>query len=156
MHFSQLKKQIENLKTTDGKVEDEMTIDNIVITESHCSLSVQTDLTMIDLHNMEYDYQKRVEELQVIQQCNSGYPSKQQLEATPDVLSFYTGLSCFTILMASFEFVAKDVSQNGNHKLTKFECFILTLMKLHLNLSYYDLGFRFGICRTTVGRIFKK
>jgi len=60
---------------------------------------------------------ERVEELQVIQQCNSAFPSKQQLEATPDLLSFYTGLSCFTILMALFEFPAKDVSQNGNYKL---------------------------------------
>ena len=58
--------------------------------------------------------------------------------------------------MALFEFVAKDVIQKGKYKLTKFQCFLLTLMKLCLNLSYYDLGFRFDICRTTVARIFKK
>lgn len=139
-----------------SQTEDELPIDSTIVTDSHRSLSVQTDLTMLELHLMEHDYQKHVEELHVLQERNLGFPTEKQLEATPDLLSFYTGLGCFTILMALFEFVAKDITQKGKYKLSKFQCFLLTLMKLRLNLSYYDLGFRFGVCRTTVARIFKK
>ena len=58
--------------------------------------------------------------------------------------------------MAVFEFVAKDLHHSGHHKLAEFDCFLLTIMKLRLNLNHYDLAFRFGICQTTAGRIFKK
>ena len=131
-------------------------IDSIVITDTHRSLCIQTDLTMLDLHSMEHDNQKRIEELQVLRNINSGYLRKEQLESKPDLLSFYTGLGNFSILMALFEFVSKGVEHTAHHKLSMFECFLMTLMKLRLNLSHYDLGFRFGICKATVGRIFKK
>ena len=38
--------------------------------------------------------------------------------------------------------------------LTKFQCLIVTLMKIRLNLSHVDLGHRFGITKSTVSRIF--
>ena len=50
---------------------------------------------MLELHLMEHDYQKHVEELHVLQERNLGYPSEKQLEATPELLLFYTGLKCF-------------------------------------------------------------
>ena len=118
-----------------SQIEDKLPIDSIIVTDSHRSLSVQTDLTMLELHLMEHDYQKHVEELHVLQERNLRFPSEKQLEATPKLLSFYTGLKCFTILMALFEFVAKDITQKGKYKLSKFQYFLLTLMKLCLNLT---------------------
>ena len=56
-------------------------------------------------------------------------------------------------MIAIFEFVKIGVSHSGYHKL---DSFLLTLMKLRLNLNNYDLGFRFGICLSTVGRVFRK
>ena len=137
-----------------AEVEDDLSIDSAIITDSHRSVSLQTDLKMAELHVMENDYQKCVEDLNILQQHNLGFPSEEQLEDIPDLLSLYTGLANFTILVALFEYVAKDVIQKGKYKLTKFQCFLLTL-KLRLNLSYCDLGFRFDICRTTVARICK-
>ena len=41
-------------------------------------------------------------------------------------------------------------------KLSKFEYFTLTLMKLRLNASYYDLAFRFVINDSSVCRVFSE
>ena len=49
-------------------------------------------------------------------------------------------------------FVDKATLEVINAKLSDYQCFFLTLMKLSLNLSYYDLGFRFCIYET-VSRI---
>ena len=135
---------------------EEGEIDSVIVTDMHRSLSIQTDLIMQDLRNMELDNQKHIEEVCTLQGCNTGCPSKEQLQDNSKLLVFYTGLPSFTIFMAIFEFVKKGVSYTGYHKLPEFESLLLTLMKLRLNLSNYDLSFRFGICLSTVGRVFRK
>ena len=57
---------------------------------------------------------------------------------------------------SSSQFCVIVIPQSYNNKLTKFECFILTIMKLRLGLSNYDLVFRFSIFESTVGRVFAK
>ena len=49
--------------------------------------------------------------------------------------------------------MSKSVFSSESMKLTKFQCFLLTLMKLHLNIANYDLGFCFKVHETTVSRI---
>lgn len=122
--------------------DEELEIDNVIVTDIHRSLSIQTDLTMHDLSNMEFDNQKHREELCTLQGRNAGYPSKVQLQYNNKLPVFYTGLQSF---MTIYEFVKKGVNLTGYYKLSEFE-FLLTLMKLCLNLSNYDLSFRFGIC----------
>jgi hypothetical protein len=69
-----------------------------------------------------------------------------------NLISFYSGLPSYTILMSVFNYVTRGISESAG-KLTNFQCFILlTLMKLQLNLSNYHLGFRFCIHETTVSR----
>ena len=51
----------------------------------------------------------------------------------------------FTVLMALFRLMSVALPEGGATKLSKFEYFTLTLMKLRLNASNYDLAFRFGI-----------
>ena len=46
--------------------------------------------------------------------------------------------------------------EGGAAKLSKFEYFTLTLTKLRLNASNYDLAFRFGISESSVCRVFSK
>ena len=58
--------------------------------------------------------------------------------------------------MAVFRLLSVAILTGGAAKLSKFDCFILTLMKLRLNASNYDLGFRFGISESTVSRAFAK
>ena len=58
--------------------------------------------------------------------------------------------------MAVFQFVSAVLPEGGAAKLTKFEYFTLTLMKLRLNTSNYDLAFRFGLSESTLCRVFTK
>ena len=66
--------------------------------------------------------------------------------------SFYNGLPNYGVLKAVFNLIEKKILDTSI-KLTKFQCFVLVLMKLRLNLANYDLGFRFCIHESTVSRI---
>ena len=61
-------------------------------------------------------------------------------------------MSSMTVFLAVLKFVSLVIPHVVNSKLTHFECFMLTLMKLRLNLSIYDLAFRFGVSESTDGR----
>ena len=58
--------------------------------------------------------------------------------------------------MALFRIASVAIPEGGASKLSKFKYFILTLMKLRLNVANFILGFRFGINKSTVGRAFTK
>ena len=51
------------------------------------------------------------------------------------LVTFYTGLSTFITLMAIFEFVVTAIPQSGNNKLSAFDSYTMTVMKLRLNPS---------------------
>ena len=119
-----------------------------------CS-GTQTDLTSMDITALEEDYQQRVKEYFEVCGRRTGYPEEEDLKSDEKLLRFYTGITSFTVLMAVFELVAAAIPETRPlSKLSKFQAFILTLMKMRLNASNYDLGFRFGISTTTVGRVF--
>ena len=82
-----------------------------------------------------------------------GFPHYSLLEKNDNLTSFYTGLPSYSVLMSVLSFVDKATPEVVNAKLSDYQCFLLTLMKLRLNLSNYDQGFRFCIHETTVSRI---
>ena len=120
------------------------------------SVSTQTDLTNADIANLEKDYVDKSRQLPQVHSADTSraYLTEQGPRKDPQLLKFYTGLTSFTVLMAIFNIVAAGVPSSPQAKLQKFQCFILTLMKLRLNTSNYDLAFRFSISTSTVGRIF--
>ena len=73
-----------------------------------------------------------------------------------DKVEYYTGLSSFATLITLFKFVACNISGPANQKLSNFQCFLITLMKLRLNLGFEDIGYRFSVDKSTVCRIFKQ
>ena len=115
----------------------------------------QTDLTANNLTALEDDYQQRMIEASQ-HQCIKGYPIEDDLKSNDELHRFYTGLHSFNVQMSVYTFVATSLTEIPVSKLSKFQCFILTLMKLRLNSSNYDLAFRFGISESTVGRIFAR
>ena len=131
-------------------------IDIMMLTESHRSLSCQTDVTVLDLAKMEAENKQMKEELKLFYENNLGYPKKEQLQEDKKLLKFYTGLECFTVFMALFEFITKDLVHSKHHKISAFYCHLLTLMKLRLNLKHCDLAFRFNVCHSTISRILSK
>lgn len=78
------------------------------------------------------------------------------LKGDDKLCAFNTGLPSCTIVISLFRFTTKRLPESSGNKLTNFQCFLLTLMKLRLNLSSFDLAFRFCIHETTVGRISTK
>lgn len=69
---------------------------------------------------------------------------------------FYTGLTTWTLLNNLFETVKEFLPIHFNCKLTKFQMFVLTLMKLRLNLTFTDLGYRFQVDEKTASRYFHR
>lgn len=67
---------------------------------------------------------------------------------------FFTGLPTWSILNNFFEMVKEFLPNHFNSKLSRFQMLVLTLMKLRLNSSFTDLGYRFGIDETTAARYF--
>lgn len=139
-----------------GQASPDIEIDQMVVTEAHRSLACQTDITLSDLSRLEAENEQRNEELKVIHKQNMGYPKKEQLQNDPKLLNFYTGFGNFTVFMALFEFITKDLVHSKHHKISAFYCYLLTLMKLRLNLKHCDLAFRFNVCHTTISRILLK
>jgi len=116
----------------------------------------QTDLTALDIGALEVDYQQHVKECSEVHHTK-GFPDQEDFETDEKLLNFYTSLNSFTVLMGVFDgMVASALPENPLAKLTKFQSFTLTLMKMWLNASNFDLAFRFGISATTVGRVFSR
>ncbi|XP_077512034.1 uncharacterized protein LOC144122962 [Amblyomma americanum] len=125
--------------------------------ENETGIAVQTDMTMQDIQALEQHSVVLNEHLYTLQK------EKEQLEVTEDSLKsceakvrLYTGMPNFAVLFAVFEPLASFISHNVNNKLTKFQEFVLFMMKLKVNLQNADLAFRFNISDATVSRIFDK
>lgn len=67
---------------------------------------------------------------------------------------FYTGLPTYDVLLTVFDFVNHHATRKSS-VLSSFQEFILTLMKLRLNVPYQDLSYRFEISVSTVARVFQ-
>lgn len=68
---------------------------------------------------------------------------------------FFTGLDSWMHLKIFYESIESDLPPNhSKSSLTKWQFFILTLMKLRLNHSFKDLAYRFDIGEKTASRIF--
>ena len=68
-------------------------------------------------------------------------------------MKFYTGLHSFEVLKKTFDFVAPHVKRKSL-LLSKFQEFIMVLMKLRLNMPHQDLAYRFNVSRSLVSRAF--
>lgn len=113
------------------------------------SVSVQTELAMNDIEQMEQglsDAKKRVNILEM----------SQDTYKDDEITRYYTGLPNYKILMIIFGLCEPYIQYTARSVLTKFQQFALTLMKLRLNLYLTDLGYRFGVSRSTASRIFQK
>ena len=69
---------------------------------------------------------------------------------------FYTGLPNIGILKATFEHVHETLPAERSTKLTPFQEFVCTMIKLSLNTPIEDLGYRFRVSTSTVSRILLK
>ncbi|CAB4045800.1 Hypothetical predicted protein [Paramuricea clavata] len=69
---------------------------------------------------------------------------------------FYTGLPNFTILMHVFNLLTPYIKSGTRTSLSKFQQFILVLMRTRLDALLQDLAYRFSISVATASRIFER
>ena len=74
-----------------------------------------------------------------------------------DTVRFYTGLPNLALLKAVFAFVEKALPcEQSTSKLTSFQEFVATLVKLRLNSQVQDLAYRLDISASTISCILLK
>ena len=83
----------------------------------------------------------------------AGYQAPDQEYFDSDAkVRFYTGLPSYEVLMVVFEHVSSHVSRKTQN-LSRFQEFVMVLIKLRLNVPLQDLAYRFVVSVTTVSRI---
>ena len=69
---------------------------------------------------------------------------------------YYTGLPSYSVLQSVFSLVVKRIPDSCDSGLGIFDQFLITLMKLQLDVGEQDLAYRFGINQSTVSRCISK
>lgn len=117
----------------------------------------QTELTMDDIEKMEDVLRQNTTELGDLRtKVLDAQFNQESFEKNEDKTKFYTGLPNFLVLMQIFELCEPYITCGPMSVLSKFEQFILVLMKLRLNLPLKDLAFRFKISLPTASRVWHK
>ena len=115
--------------------------------QQNCNL--QEDVTRL---RQENDVLKKLH-----QESKSRLSIKDVLRSDDKKVKYYTGLPSYTILKVVFDFVCEEMPNSiANCKLSPFEQFVMTLMKLRYNFGDANLGYRFGVDKSTVSRYFSK
>ena len=87
-------------------------------------------------------------------QNSVAHPFTESSFTDEDIVKFYTGLSKLSVLKAVFDHVVPPSTTST--KLSGFQEFILTIMKLRLDSPFRDWAYRFSISISTASRIFTK
>lgn len=67
---------------------------------------------------------------------------------------YYSGLPSWEILLLLFTYFKAKIDTVSSRSLNPFQQLIMTLMRLRLSLSRQDLGYRFGVHKSTVSCTF--
>lgn len=113
----------------------------------------QNDCSECQHASLVKDLQKKMATLEL--KCIS----MTMLKNNESFVKFYTGLPDHDTLKAVFDLCCEclpSTTEHGHRKLTNEDEFLLTIMKLRLNLRNADLAFRFGIAESTVSKIIHK
>lgn len=71
-------------------------------------------------------------------------------ETDNEAVKFFTGLSSYAKLLVTFNYVVKFLQEpKRGYKLSYFEQFCMTLMRLRLNLKIQDLAYRFDVSKSS-------
>ncbi|KAM9354261.1 uncharacterized protein KZ484_012436 [Pholidichthys leucotaenia] len=83
-------------------------------------------------------------------QVKSQSDTEESLTGNDEKVKFYTGLQSFQLLQELFFHIERHICDVKG--VSKFQQFLLTLMRLRLNLTFQDLAYRFGIHASTASR----
>lgn len=126
--------------------------------EIETGVAAQTDLTSANLCDMQKqldDHQQVINNL-TMRLTQRVAPFSEDLLHSDEIVKFYTGLPNIKVLKAVFGLVYKAVRTCDTAKLSPFQEFMATVVKLRLNCPVQDLAYRLNISCATVSRIFLK
>ena len=138
-------------------VTDELSYSDVDI---HCQVSdtgvqCQTDLTCEDIGMMQDEINRLTSENVSLKKRIAEHEiSQETFKDDDDKVKFYTGLPSFAFLMLYFGLLSEHINISSRSVLSKFQQFVIVLMRLRLDLSVQDLAYRFSVSTSTVSRIF--
>ena len=120
-----------------------------------CDASCQTDMSSNDILKLKFELQQRNNEIHELQEkILHASLNEDSFKDNDEKVLFYTGLPKFALMMTVFHFLESFINTTARTSLSKFQQFLLTMMRLRLNLSLCDLGYRFGVSTSTALRVF--
>ena len=150
--------------TVPGKIEEADAVVDVVpeepvIKDGSCcthgtSISTQTDVTGDHMERLERQCQALQTEVHNLREKVEGLTLNETTLSTNDEkVRFYTGLSSYLVFIGLFSHMQEHIRDIQG--ISKFQQFFMTLMRLRLNLSYQDLGYRFSVHISTISRVFQ-
>lgn len=126
-------------------------------TEMETGVAAQTDLTSAGVCDMQqHDHQRIIEDLTMRLTKRVTPFSEESLHSDEIVKFFSTGMPNIKVLKAVFGLVSKATRSYDAAKLSPFQEFLATIVKLHLNCPVQDLAYRLNVSCSTISRIFLK
>ncbi|XP_076135036.1 uncharacterized protein LOC143117291 [Alosa pseudoharengus] len=117
-----------------------------VMTSAECEFCTSRQALIVSL----------LEENRQLKEELEGYRMDERfLRGDDEKVKYYTGLPNFAIFQAMLLNILPYIHQ-GKRKLTAFQCVLLTLMRLRLDLPFQHLSHLFQVHRTTVGVAFQQ
>jgi len=133
-------------------VKEEMHGEIVRLAEGMCNCSTEIKSLQDELAACH----SKIDDLTLqLKQSSRPFGSEEMLDSDEKVLKL-TGLPNIVILKAIFEHVAATLPAEGNAKLSLFQQFTCTLMKLKLNCPEHLLAFLFSVSSTTISRVLLK
>ena len=137
--------------------EAEETVETEII-EMETGVAAQTDLTSASLCDMQRqldDRQRIIDDL-TMRLTQRVTPFSEESLHSDEIVKFYTGMPNIKVLKAVFGLVSKATRSSDAAKLSSFQEFLATVVKLRLNCPVQDLAYRLNVSCSTVSRIFLK
>ena len=121
-------------------------------------VNLQTDLTADMITSLDSELNELNSKLYQLREENKKLKvgTEEWFQNNDTKTVFNTGLPKFTLLLTLFNFLATGLKQSPNSVLSMFQEFVLTLMRLRLNLSLNDLAYRFDVSKSTASTVFLK
>ena len=93
----------------------------------------------------------RAENIDLKQQAAVSELTLNNLEGKDDKIKYLTSLSSFVVLSTLFSYILPFLPKNIS--MTSFQMFLMTLMRLRLNMPEQFLAYEFSVSQTSVSRI---
>ncbi|XP_014669650.1 PREDICTED: uncharacterized protein LOC106810726 isoform X2 [Priapulus caudatus] len=127
------------------------------IPEKHREVGCQTELTGLQISELEQCNRDMTCELvEMKKKILEADLTEASFKNNDEKTKFYTGLTNFLVLQQIMSMCGGFIHSGTVNSLTKFQELLLVLIRLRLNVPFQDLGYRFGVSRSTACRIFDK